>query len=127
VAPPIAFGVSSTALLARRKTRTTRDWTPAYAAQYSQGDIVAAWDRTPEKGGQPLGLIRLSRDPYPQRGSEIPDSAFEREGFAYLERAKPLPAPKGAMGRSFWRLLFERWRKEDRPYWVIEFTLAERV
>lgn len=125
MAPPIAFGVTTAALLARRKTRTSRTWDDAYARQYHQGDLVAAWDRSPENGGRPVAMIRLSRNPYPQRGGEIPDSAFEREGLAFLEGVKPLPVPKNSPpGASFWRLMFERWRRSDQHYWVLEFTLA---
>lgn len=111
----ISFAWTTDAFIAGRKTKTRRQWTSNYVKRFKIGDICKAYDRQPRFGGKQIGLIQLLKDPYWQHISDMPDSDFEAEGFAYMEE----------QGIEIWgkdaRQAFEDWRCGDGYYWVTEF------
>mgnify|MGYP001559832082 CR=1 FL=1 len=126
----LSFGWTVPALLAGRKTRTTRAWSAPYAMLFRVGETIDAWDRSPKYDGRRVARLRVTRDSYPQNTRHMPDDAYEREGFAFLDEQgwRPLPmalAPGTAPDRM-WRALFERWRASAKDQWVVEFVLISR-
>lgn len=83
----ISFGMTSEALLAGAKTCTRRDWIPQHAEQFNrqfeQKRVVRAWDRSPRFGGKAIAFLRLTAPVEAQPLSEMPDSDYEAEGFAW--------------------------------------------
>lgn len=114
----ISFAWTTPALLAGQKTVTRRDWEPAYARRFHKGDIVLAYDRTPRVGGKQVATIRLTTDPYFERGCDTPHDDWEAEGFAYLE-SKGITL-KGVQPTAIWR----GWKATTDGLWVIRFEVV---
>ncbi len=108
----ISFAWTSKAFLAGIKTVTRRFWSPSYASKFHAGDIVDAYDKLPRNGGQRIGKIRLIKDPYVQKLSDMPDDHFEREG-----------------GTIYWKDKQEFIRNmggESAKFYVVEFEIIEK-
>lgn len=121
----ISFGWTWPALLADgnlQKTVTRRDWDAKYAASFKAGELIQAYDRSPRFKGKQIATIRLIMAPYLEPISDMPDSDYEAEGFAYLATNRHL-LPK-SMPYDVSREGFDTWRKSGERLWVIRF---ERV
>ncbi len=81
----ITFAWTSDALLAGRKTCTSRDWSAAHARRFKAGDLVAAWDKSPRFGGRQIATIRLTHDATFGTLEELVPNAYECEGFAFYD------------------------------------------
>ena len=83
----ISFAWTTPALLAGAKTITRRSWSASHASRFRAGTIVDAWDRLPRTGrGHKVTSIRITRDPWQQRTSEMDDvTDYEREGLRWLD------------------------------------------
>ena len=114
----ITFAQTVAPLLAGRKTCTRRVWAPRHAALFHAGDTVQAFDRSPRDGGRRVALIRLTADP--ELTAELPDSAWDAEGFAYMEE----------QGLTLWgqtpRELWDSWRAAPRAWQVVRFHVLRR-
>ena len=106
----ISFTWTTPALLAGAKTVTRRGWKPEYAARFKAGDFILAYDRSPRVHGMPVALLRLTRTPYFERVSQMPDSDFEAEGLKAL---------------GWTRQMFEQWRGTTGALWVVRFEVIE--
>jgi hypothetical protein len=118
----ISFALTTEALLAGRKTVTRRLWKDSHAARFKKGDICQAYDKAAYLGGKPVGLIRLTCDPYKERTCLIPASDWEAEGFAYM-------AERGILlGKE--ETVAKRWKawKLDRSLeaYVVRFELVDQ-
>ena len=103
----ISFAWTTGAFLSGTKTVTRRSWNVKYAEKFHAGDIVDAYDKSPRSGGKKIGWIRLTKTPYRQRLSDMPDDHFEREG-----------------GTMYWKNkqeFIEMMGGETKELWVVEF------
>ena len=120
----ISFSWTTPALLAGRKTVTRREWKESTAKQFKAGDIVQAYNRSPRNGGERVGYIEITRDPYLENLNKMTDEDFEAEGFNYLEHnpdkvAQNAPwADEGPFG------YFNDWRKQNHEVWVVRFKVV---
>jgi len=117
----ISFAWTTPALLAGVKTVTRRDWNPEYAARFRAGQLVAAYDRQPRYRGRQVATIRLTQPPYRQSTADAPESDWEAEGFAYLERMG------SKVGKLTPRVLWKAWHVFPQEMWVVRFELVEVV
>ncbi len=115
----ISFGWTVAALLARRKTCTRRDWNDGYAARFEEGQLLAAWDKSPRFHGHQVAVVQLTQKPYKELTRLAPESDWEAEGFAYLsfisakiDGYKPIE-------------LWQMWHAEDMELWVVRFSIRE--
>ena len=108
----ISFAWTTEALLSGMKTVTRRDWTDDYAKRFAAGMLVDAYNKLPRAGGRKVATIRITKDPYKQLLSDMPDAHFEREG-----------------GTLHWtnKSDYLRCMGQDREVWVIEFELLEVI
>jgi hypothetical protein len=112
----ISFSWTSDAFKAGRKSKTRRQWTIEYAKRFKVGDICKAYNKQPRFGGKQIGLLKIISKTY-EIISDMPDSDFETEGFAYMQE----------QGLKIWNQepedAFWNWQHptEDEWYWVIEF------
>ena len=118
----ISFGWIAPAILARRKTKTRRDWKPSHRAKFRAGRIVAAYDKDPRYGGKKIGEIRLTSDARLEAMSCMPDEDYEAEGFAYLNDhpdlvPKSMPIDVSPEG-------FNAWRESGESMTVVEFEIV---
>ena len=86
----VSFAWTTPAVVARRKTRTRREWSENYASKFKAGRICQGYDKGPRVGGKPIHLIRIMCDPWIQNTSELGDDDFEYEGFNYMEENRIL-------------------------------------
>ena len=110
----ISFAKTTPALLNGSKTVTRRGWCDTHAAKFHKGDIVDAYDKSPRYRGKKVATIRITKDPYKQALSDMPDDHFEREGGLQLW-------PRGI---AEFQLMMG---SMDKIYWVVEFELVYRV
>lgn len=90
----ISFALTTSALQARRKSVTRREWKDKSAQQWinaletakakgEKGLLVQAWDKSPRFKGKRIGTVLVtSITKEPTR--TIPDEDWEAEGFAYM-------------------------------------------
>ncbi|HEC92628.1 MAG TPA: hypothetical protein ENI51_06530 [Candidatus Atribacteria bacterium] len=111
----ISFAWTSEAFKAGRKTVTRRKWSHEYAQRFKKGDICQAFDRQPRYGGKRIGYLKIVKDLYWECISDMPDSDFEAEGFAFMKEQK----------LKIWgekpEIAFANWKKTKDYYWVIRF------
>lgn len=115
----IAFGWTTPALLAGRKTVTRRTWNADYARRFKPGDIVQAYNRSPRRRGRPVARLRLLSVTQESTGN-MPETDYEAEGFAFLHAHG---SASELMATS--RAAFEEWRSMDELVWVIRFEVIE--
>lgn len=123
----ISFAWTTPALLAGAKTVTRRDWKANWAAQFLNGDIVFAYNRSQHLHGTPVARLRLTQHATWEADARAPDSDYEAEGFAFLE-AHPDLLPKAARGKHRMTLTheaFNRWRQAGGFSWVVRFDVIE--
>lgn len=107
----ISFAMTVAAFLAGKKTVTRRFWKDKYAAKFHTGDIVDVYDKSPRNGGKKIGCIRLLKDPYKQKLSDMPDEHFEREGgtMYWKDKAEYISMMQLAgNGKTPWVVEFEK-------------------
>ncbi len=119
----ISFGYTWPAAVAGRKTKTRRYWKASHAKKFRAGMEIVGIDRDRRAGGQPILRLSLTIDPYLQPISEMPDSDYEAEGFAYLNENKHL-IPM-SMPYNVSRAGFEEWRRNGSTPYVVEFKILE--
>jgi hypothetical protein len=112
----ISFAWTTPAVVARRKTRTRRQWSENYAKTFKANDVCQGYDKNPRIGGQLVHLVRLTRDPWIQNTSEMGDDDFEYEGFCYMEEQRILF--RGQPVREF----FEEWKVAAEDLYVVDFS-----
>ena len=112
----VSFAWTTPAVIARRKTRTRREWSENYASKFKAGSICQGYDKGPRVGGKPIHLIRIMRDPWIQNTSELGDDDFEYEGFNYMEENRILF--RGKPVRQF----FEEWKALAIDLYVVDFS-----
>ena len=117
----ISFAWTTSALLAGVKTVTRRDWNPEYAARFTAGQLVAAYDRQPRYRGRQVATIRLAQAPYLQSTADAPESDWQAEGFAYLESVGA--KVDGMRPKVLWRA----WHVYPQEMWVVRFELVEVI
>ena len=114
----VSFAYTVPALLARQKTVTRRRWKDSYARQFKAGHLFFAFDRSPRAGGKQIAVLRLTQDPYLERGMDIPTTDWVEEGFAYL-------ASKGLQAGTLTPLqLWEQMEDAEDSWWVLRFEVV---
>lgn len=117
----ISFAWTTPALLAGEKTCTRRDWSDDYAKSFHEGNLVAAYDRSPRVGGKQVATIQLTRDPFKQFTASIADSDWYAEGFEYLTKIGV--RVNGLTPKELW----QRWRTHPQLLWVVRFQMIEEA
>jgi hypothetical protein len=113
----ISFAYTSWPLIAGVKTVTRRSWKEDYAKRFSAGDVIHAYDRSPRFGGKKIATIELTKKPYLEHLSKMPDDDYEKEGLKWLdENQQFIPI--------FNRIDFYKWRKEDYFMWVVRYKIV---
>lgn len=117
----VSFGLTSPAVIARRKTKTRRDWKPKHAAKFKAGVIFDAWNTSPRnitKGPHKIARCRVTRDAYQEPSNAFPDEDWEPEGFNYLDEI-------GAYGSAGAAKVVTEWFTKPRALWVLWFEVLE--
>lgn len=115
----ISFAWTTPAIVARKKTRTRRAWSPPYAAKFRENSICQAYDKGPRVGGKLIHLIRIMRDPWIQNTRDLSEDDYALEGFAYLDEYGFFCAGlKGLSGREF----FDQWKSAAEDLYVVDFS-----
>ena len=112
----ISFAWTTDAIKARRKKSTRRDCGDTYASLFHKGELVQAWDRDPRVGGQRIGTIRLTADPYKESANQMSVFDWEDEGFAYMTEIG-----KGEAIKRIW----EKLMNSPKQLWVVRFEIVD--
>ncbi len=122
----ISFAWTTAALVAGRKTVTRRAWKKPYARRFRPGELVQAYSRNPQFGGEQVAIIRLKSIEF-EPNACMPDSDWEAEGFRFFyENPQHLPQYDPFNDRDIvsWEG-FNEWRDDEDALWVIRFELVE--
>ena len=106
----ISFGWTDDELLEGKKTVTRRAWPGQYARTFRKGDLIAATDKSPTKGGEAIALIRLTENPYKENLADLTKEEVEAEGFPNL-------TPEEFRNRFF--------KGKLQDVWVLRFEVVE--
>lgn len=137
----ITFAWTTPALLAGEKMVTRREWKRHYAESFRAGELISAYDRSQRIGGKKVATIRLTAAPSWEPDSAAPDSDFEAEGFACLQRIyaeddrvyvawarergiEPMPVPALPDRVTLSLQNYDEWRQAGGWSWVIRFELV---
>ena len=109
---PISFGQVLPQLLSGTKTVTRRAWKDRHAKQFvncwSQGKRIPAFDKDRRAGGKQIGWLNLTREPYKEKLSDMPESDLVVEGFPELTKEEFIRRFfKGDDSQEVWVLRFE--------------------
>lgn len=116
----VSFAWTTGAVIARRKRKTRRHWTPEYAACFRPGSVHQAYDRSPRFNGKQVALIRVLKAPYHQNTAEMTEHDFDDEGFAWMTEQGILM--RGTTPRQF----FEAWKEAREDVYVLEFEILSK-
>jgi hypothetical protein len=107
------------AFVARRKTRTRREWKAHHAERVKVGEQFQVWDRLPRvKGASRIGVLQIAAPVIYEPISLMPDEDFEREGLAYMCET--------GLGLTPGEIIdFDGWRECGKSYWIIDFNILE--
>lgn len=94
-----------------------------HSKKFRQDMSICGIDRDRRAGGIQILRLKLIKTPYLQPISEMPDSDYEAEGFAYLNENKHL-VPTCMPYDVSWEG-FEAWRRSGATPYVIEFKIEE--
>jgi hypothetical protein len=123
----ISFAYTTPALLAGAKSCTRRDWNPSYAARFSEGSLVDAYDKSPRFGGKKVATIRLTEWPRRESMLWMPDSDYEAEGFQFLYDHVELISPAGYKQFGiFDKDAFNWWKASGVVVYVVRFELVSK-
>jgi len=128
----IAFAWTTPALLAGAKTCTRRDWDPAYAQSFKEGQEVFAYNRSPRARGVHVATLRLTQKPRYEPLVDMPDSDYDCEGFRwYSNHPESLTKTVEGMPRNHfiekvcsWEG-FLRWRHSGESMYTVRFELLD--
>ncbi len=125
----VSFARTTAALIAREKTVTRRLWQDPYFARMKKafdaaiangerGLLAQAWSASPHRKGKKVGIIlitSLTRE----RTTDIPDSDYEAEGFAYMVKHGI------QLGRNLdCQLMWQTWRETPLVTAVVRFEVV---
>ena len=120
----ISYAWTTPAVVARRKTRTRRSWSPSYADKFRENSICQAYDKGPRVGGKLIDYILIVRKPWIQNTRDLSEEDYELEGFACLDEygffCKGL---NGLSGREF----LDQWKKAAEDVYVVDFRYVDNL
>jgi len=111
----ISFAWTTPAIVARKKTRTRREWSQPYAAKFRENSICQAYDKGPRVGGKLVHLIRIMRDPWIQNTRDLSEDDYILEGFKYMDEQGILF--RGMTCAHF----FDQWIDAAEDLYVVDF------
>ena len=111
----ISFSWTTKPFLADAKDVTRRYWKESHAKKFKTGMIVDAYDKLPYKGGQKIGSIRITKEPFQQYTGMMTELDYKREGLSYMETSGI--TINGKKPRKF----FDDWKEKNDLVWVVEF------
>jgi len=117
----ISMAYVTPAFVTGNKTVTRRDWALRTVGMFEYGTKVLVWNKQARFGGEPIGVLELTENPFKQKTSKMPVSDYVAEGFAYIDEmlwemgdeSKPLEN------------LFFYWQRSDQYLSVIKFKTLE--
>jgi hypothetical protein len=115
-------------MLSGHKTCTRRYWDKNYATRFSEGDLIAAYNRSPRARGVEVATLVLTETPRRECLRDMPDEDYAEEGFEWMA-AHPISVPKTLDGAPFDHdslglESFRRWQSSDDAMWVIRFIVV---
>jgi hypothetical protein len=89
-------------------------------AQYNQGTKALVWNKQARFGGEPIGVLELTENPYKQMTSLMGVDDYLNEGFQYLDKeyyriTKDMPLAES----------FANWKRRAEWMTVVPFKVLE--
>ena len=106
---------------AERKSITRRNWANVTIRQFHQGTKALVWNKQSRFGGEPIGVLELTENPFKQNTNDMPLSHYVEEGFEYLDDKHT----KITYCIPVLAEVFMRWKKKDDIMTVVPFMALE--
>jgi len=117
----ISMAYVTPAFVMDKKSVTRRDWALRTVSQFEFGTKVLVWDKQARFGGQPIGVLQLTENPFKQNTILMEEHEYDDEGFYYLDSRH-----KEIMGGKYVLVdLFDSWRESRDVFTVIRFKTLE--
>lgn len=114
--PPISMGRTSPPWVNKEKAVTRRNWMTSTARKFQNDTYYMAWSRQRQFGGEPIGIGKITGDPFRQHTSMMVDDDYVREGFEFLDRK---------YGKKVLWDAFIRWEQSRQILTVVPFEVLE--
>jgi|GEM_PF-1606337 len=115
----ISFSWTTEPFLKGAKTMTRRYWKSSHAEKFHKNMLISAYDKLPFRNGKVIGHLKITKDLYQQRTSELSEEDFEKEGLLWMSQHN-----LKIMGKTP-EEFFEEWKQKNDLVWVIEFERKE--
>ena len=115
----LSYGWTWPAYCAEVKTCTRRHWQDDWVKRWKTERIHTAVNKQLCFGGHEIGGFILTREPYKERTSLMPDIDYRHEGMEYMDSIGFHPPQLKKRGCNNWREFFEAWRKSDELVYVV--------
>lgn len=102
------------------KTVTRRNWAKVTIKQFHKGTKVLVWNKQARFGGEPIGVMELTDEPFKQSTGEMTDEDYYNEGFGYLDHKVARSIYEAQLGSTF-----INWKIKDEILTVVPFKILE--
>lgn len=119
----ISMAYTTPSIVNEDKELTSRNWTPFHARKYKKDGLTQAYSKSPQWGGEPVGILKVISEPlWLNTSSFTLDEFYRMEGFRFLDTAynKIRPLPMKPL-----REVTKRWIEEDGWMWRLPFEIVE--
>lgn len=114
--PPISMGNVTAPFVAMHKSVTRRNWAQVTVNRFKKDIYSLAWSKQARFGGEPIGVGRITKDPFKEYTGMMTYDQYIKEGFRYLDVKT---------GNSNLKQVFERWQRKNEILSVIQFQIIE--
>ena len=117
----ISMANVTSSFCAQEKDITRRNWADVTINLHKKGTKSLVWNKQARFGGEPIGVLELTENPYKQPTGDMTFAQYEFEGFNYLDTRYHEITKKGFPLDE----IFQNWRRQDITLTVVPFKILE--
>ena len=102
------------------KSVTRRNWTDRHSRLFTDGTQALVWNKQARFGGEPIGVLELTENPFKQSTGEMTVQDYDMEGFLeldtkYYEIERTMPVKDAMLS----------WKRRNELLTVVPFKILE--
>ena len=117
----ISMAYVTPSFVTNNKSVTRRDWADVTIRQFKNETKALVWNKQSRFGGEPIGVLELTKNPFKQNTSLMLPLDYVAEGFKYLdeEYSKHHHLDRPLM------IVIDKWRESCGVFSVVPFKIVE--